>query len=163
VAADNGTAPLWAKVSGNIARPSSCSSTDRQRLPLSIFLGDPDIYRGEAYAQQARVGQPGYSTFGTGDTRLESDPQSSDNWDQGGTGVGTTGIQSDRYDTSGQYGGAERFATDQTTGRGDASRGGATQDDDYPTSGSGGAGKPSMTSKVKGMSLLILWSCVGTG
>ncbi|KAI0249038.1 hypothetical protein BJV78DRAFT_1156078 [Lactifluus subvellereus] len=94
--------------------------------------GDTNAPRGEDYARQARVGQTGYSAFGTGG--------------QVGAGTGPTGIgtQSDRFDTSGQYGGPERLATDQSTGRAEAGRG-AQDDDVYPSSGPGGAGKPSMT------------------
>jgi hypothetical protein len=171
---DNGTTPpAGAKASRHIVGICACYTADSflwreshsspARHPdahclsrcLYPFLGDPDIPRGEAYAQQARVGQPVHSAYGTGTTRLESGQQGP----QGVTDVGTMGTQSDRYDTSGQYGGQYGGpATDSTTGRGDPTgRGGATQDDDddnyAPTSGSA-AGKPSLGSKVKGTSFL---------
>jgi hypothetical protein len=110
--------------------PAQNTSNDPHsyRFPLT---GDPNVPRGEAYARQARVGQLGYSTFGAGG--------------QGGAGTRLTGTQSDRFDTSGQYGGPERLA-DQSTDRADAGRG--TQDN--PSSDPGGASRPSVTSKVVG-------------
>jgi len=80
----------------------------------------------------------------------DSDQQRSENLGQGATGVGVT---SDRYDTSGQYGGRERFASDQTSGSADPTLGRtgyAERDDEL--AGTGAGAKPSATSKVMGTS-----------
>jgi hypothetical protein len=127
------------------------SQLDRQDIhyfTTYFFLGDPDISRGDAYAQQqqqqARGGQQGYSAYGTG----ASAPQDIGQQPSGTLGQGGTG-------TSGQYGGA-------TTGRGDSGLGGGAQDDDgsYPTGSGGGGDKPSMTGKVQGTCCVVLWSYV---
>lgn len=71
------------------------------------------------------------------------------------------GVTSDRYDTSGQYGGRENFTSDQT-GSTDPTIGRAGYDErDDGLSGAGGGGKPSATSKLKGTSLLAQWCRVG--
>lgn len=86
---------------------------------------------------------------------------------QAGLGLGGTDTQSDRYTTSGQYGGSERATTGQTAesdyvnpssrilaGRGSGLGGGrrSEDDDEYGAAiGPGGpTGKPSMTSRAKG-------------
>lgn len=81
----------------------------------------------------------------------------------GQTGTGPVGVDipTDRYPTSGQYGGQERVTTSQTAGYADPTRdiagGGGRRseddDDEYGAAvgpGGGPKGKPSMTSKVKG-------------
>jgi len=84
----------------------------------------------------------------------------SEDWDQGTTG--TTGATSERYDTSGQYGGQERSASDQTTGSADPTMGrtGYAEHDDGPA-GAGGGGRPSATTKIMGTSLLAQWGRIG--
>jgi len=95
------------------------------------------------------VGQPAGRGQGKWENRQDdSDQQRSENLGQGATGVGAT---SDRYDTSGQSGGRERFASDQTSGSADPTIGRtgiAERDDDLVGTGTGG--KPSATSKVMG-------------
>ncbi|KAI0269987.1 hypothetical protein BC834DRAFT_967698 [Gloeopeniophorella convolvens] len=103
-------------------------------------LGGNDL-GGDNFTQQSRTNQ-GFDEYGSDTTGLGGQQRTG--------GPGATGIQSDRYDTSGQYGGPERIASDQTAGRADPDFGG----DNNPNAGSGTAssgGKPSMTSKVMGV------------
>jgi hypothetical protein len=86
---------------------------------------------------------------------LDSVQRRTDDWGQGRAGAGTTWDPSstDQYRGSERTSGQTRDYTDPTTGRtwqGD-------RDDD--TTGTGGGGRPSVTSKVMGTSLLV-WSCV---
>jgi len=109
--------------------------------PASGGQGDTDWPTGDAYAQQARYGRAGYGEYGAGAAGLGSGEQRSDELGQSDVGVGT----SDPYDTSGQQGGQERFTSDRAT-RGDPTWQGDRDDDDD----TGGIGKPSLGSKVKG-------------
>ncbi|KAH8995587.1 hypothetical protein EDB86DRAFT_2922339 [Lactarius hatsudake] len=94
---------------------------------------------GDTFTPQ-RLGQSGYDEYGT---------------NTAGTGPGGIDTQSDRYATSGQYGGQ----TSQTAGYADPNRnitgGGGRRpedDDDYSTgvgNAASGVGKPSITSRVK--------------
>jgi len=104
---------------------------------------------GDQYGQQARYGQAGYGSAGH---------QRSDDWGQGRAGAGRT---SDPSSTSAQYGDSETTGRGQTGGYSDPSAGGNWQGEreDDETAGTGG-GRPSVTSKVKGTSLL-LWGYVG--
>jgi hypothetical protein len=106
-------------------------------FPLSV--DDSGLSGGDTYAQQGRYDR------GQDDSGQQ---QRSDNWGQGGAGVGAT---SDRYDTSGQYGGQQQFGSDQTSG--------GTDPTDDSLTGAGGGGKPSGTGKLMGTSLLGSWSC----
>jgi len=104
---------------------------------------------GDTYTPQY-LGQSGYDEYGTNSVGAGTGPA-----------AGGVDIQSDRYATSGQYGGP----TSQTTGYADptrnvAGRGGRRPDDDGdygaavgPGGGDGPTGKPSMTSRVKSTSL----------
>lgn len=127
------------------AHPITCPRLNGQRSPelllITLSLDNAGGRGGATYTP----GQGGYdNTTGGGQT---------------GTGPD---IQSDRYTTSGQYGGPERVGqtgyVDPST-RNIAGGGGGRQtedDDEYGASigaGGGPTGKPSMTSKVKGKSL----------
>lgn len=85
----------------------------------------------------------------------DSGQQRTEDWGQGITGTGAT---SERYDTSGQYGGQERFASDPTSGSADPTMGrtGYGERDDDPA-GAGGGGRPSATSKIMGTSARHCW------
>ncbi|KAH8981127.1 hypothetical protein EDB86DRAFT_2977490 [Lactarius hatsudake] len=117
--------------------------------PMSKGSQDTTSGRGEDTYSQQQLGQSGYeygSNVGGGQT---------------GTGLGGTDTQSDRYETSGQYGGSERATAGQTAGYTDPARnvagagGGRRPDDDdeYGAAvgpGGGPTGKPSMASKAMG-------------
>ncbi|KAH8977322.1 hypothetical protein EDB83DRAFT_1596615 [Lactarius deliciosus] len=130
-------------------RDDNAGSGGQWDNPMSKDNQDTTSGRGgDTYSQQ-QLGQSGYeygSNVGGGQT---------------GTGPGGTDTQSDRYETSGQYGGSERATTGQTAGYTDPARnvagagGGRRPDDDdeYGAAvgpGGGPTGKPSMTSKAMG-------------
>ena len=123
------------------------------KLTYSLDYTDPS---GGSYGQQPRY-QTGYAAADTGG--LDSGKQRSDDLGQGRAGAGTTW---DPSNTSDQYGGSQRTASGQTGGYTDPASTGRTWqgDPDDDTAGYGGGGKPSVTSKVKGTSLLV-WGCVG--
>ncbi|KAH9054077.1 hypothetical protein EDB83DRAFT_1162488 [Lactarius deliciosus] len=120
-------------------------------LLTTLSLDNTGGQGGDTFTPQ-RLGQSGYDEYGT-------------NTAAAGTGPGGIDTQSDRYATSGQYGGP----TSQTAGYADSNRnitgGGGRHpedDDDYVTgvgNTASGVGKPSITSRVKGASLpSVLWS-----
>jgi hypothetical protein len=127
---------------------------------------DPMSKSGQGQGQ-GQWDQGGDNTGGGDTYGQQRAPQSAFGTDVGGGQTGTTGYggpdtQSDQ--SSGQYGGQERFQTSQsqTAGYADPNRNvagagtgrQADDDDDYGSSGPGaqpsGGGKPSMTSRVKG-------------
>jgi hypothetical protein len=132
----SGTIPAGAKESGKLGGVSPCA------LPISLVVPMHwhPLYR-----------FPTFTLFLLDD----SGQQRSDNLGQGAQATGV-GVTSDRYDdTSDQYGGRERFTSDQTSGYTDPTTGrtGYAERDDG-LSGAGGGGKPSATSKLMGTSLL---------